>query len=76
MKITIESTTKLVTLNGVDARLWEGETDSGIKVHCFIVRIAHDIDAPPERVEQFTRELHAQRPPAPELIPYPTRMIL
>ena len=31
MKITIENTDKIVTLNGVPARIWEGKTDSGIQ---------------------------------------------
>lgn len=39
MKITIESTDKIVYLNGIPARIWEGETASGICVHCFITRI-------------------------------------
>ena len=42
MKITIESTSKIVSLNGIPARIWEGETENGIKVHCFISRIAVD----------------------------------
>jgi hypothetical protein len=44
MKVTIESTSKIVELNGVPARVWEGTTDSGIKVHCFVTRIAIDKD--------------------------------
>lgn len=42
MKITIENTSKIVSLNGIPARIWEGETENGIKVHCFISRIAVD----------------------------------
>lgn len=44
MTITIKSTTKMVELNGVPARIWEGETESGIPVHCYITRIAHHKD--------------------------------
>lgn len=36
MKITIESSNKIVELNGVPARIWEGQIESGIKVHCFV----------------------------------------
>jgi hypothetical protein len=36
MKVTLESTTKIVDINnGVKARLWEGRTESGIEVHAF-----------------------------------------
>lgn len=54
MKITIESTDKIVYLNGIPARIWEGETASGICVHCFITRIAVRKDEP--RVEEFTAD--------------------
>lgn len=33
MKLTVESTSKIVELNGVLARVWEGQTESGIKIH-------------------------------------------
>jgi hypothetical protein len=78
MKITLESTTKIVTLETatghVPARLWEGVTESGIPVHAFITRIAvhKDLDA-----SQFERELEEQRAPS-RLVDqtYPARMIL
>ena len=54
MKITIESTDKIVYLNGIPARIWEGETASGICVHCFITRIAVRKYEP--RVEEFTAD--------------------
>jgi len=82
MKITIHSTTKLVELdtpnNGrVPARIWEGETDSGIPVHCFVTRIAPTIsNPPPEIVAQFAAELTEQQPPTRALEVYPLRMIL
>ena len=44
MKITVENTSKIVTLNGVPARIWEGFTESGIECHCYITRIAIDKD--------------------------------
>lgn len=40
MKITLESTSKIVELNGVPARVWEGKSESGIPCHAFITRIA------------------------------------
>jgi hypothetical protein len=73
MKITIENTTKLVELNGVPARIWEGHTDTGIPVHCFITRIAvkEGLDC-----TQFERELAEQRKPSFEIDAIPLRMIL
>jgi hypothetical protein len=73
MKLTIESTTKIVHLNGVEARVWEGETESGIPVHCFITLVAvHEgLDTP-----QFEKELSEQRKPSAEVAAIPLRLIL
>jgi hypothetical protein len=74
MKITIESTDKvieLVTDNGdgpaVPARVWEGKTESGIPVVCFVTRIAPVIEEPvPEEIaREFAASLQEQRPPTP-----------
>lgn len=73
MKITIESTSKIVELNGLPARIWEGHTESGIPVHCFITRVAVHKD---ENHEQFERELQEQRVPSPDVESIPLRLIL
>lgn len=73
MKITIESTDKVVELNGVPARLWQGATDSGIQCHAFITRVGVDKNAD---TSQFERELLEQTAPRPELEVYSLRMIL
>jgi hypothetical protein len=73
MKITIESTSKIVQLNDVKARVWEGETESGIKVHAFITRIACDKKA--DSV-QFEKELLEQKAPSADIEAYPLKMIL
>lgn len=75
MKVTLESTTKIVDINnGVKARLWEGRTESGIEVHAFVTRIAVDKD---DDFSQFDRELLEQRPPSARLADaYPARMFL
>lgn len=69
MKLIIEKTSKIVTLNGTPVRLWEGETESGIPVTAFValVRVASDEDC-----SQFERELLEQRAPsaAAEAIPH------
>jgi hypothetical protein len=74
MIIQIESTTKIIELNGVPARVWEGITDSGIKVHAFITRIGIDKDE--TRIEEFAKELLEQKTPTPEIEAIPLRMIL
>jgi hypothetical protein len=79
MKVTLESTDQIVTLHAgadgdVPARIWEGETASGIRVHAFITRIAvhKELDS-----SQFERELLETRPLSRELQGvYETRMIL
>ncbi len=71
MKVTLESTSQIVTLEtatgNIQARLWEGTTESGIKVHAFITRLAvhQDLDQ-----AEFERELQATPPmlPSHELV--------
>lgn len=80
MKITISPTSKIVTCkpgmldNGIQARIWEGETESGIKVHCLITRIAIDKDEP--RHEEFSRELQQVQAPSAAAEAISTRLIL
>ena len=74
MKIIVESTSKIVYLAGIPARIWEGETESGIKVHCFISRIA--INKNESKTEEFERELAEQKAPSPEIEAYSLRLIL
>jgi hypothetical protein len=82
MRVQLESTDKIVELvvgvgarsASVPARIWEGETESGIKVHAFITRIAVHKD---DDASQFEAELKEQRSPSRELAGvYPARMIL
>ena len=73
MKITIENTSKIVELNGVPARIWEGKTDSGIPVHCYVTRIAVRNGADHS---QFERELQETRAPSADVAAIPMRMIL
>ncbi|MGA3168339.1 MAG: hypothetical protein ABSF14_19735 [Terriglobia bacterium] len=73
MKITIESTTKIVKANGIDCRIWEGATAAGVKVQCLIPRIAV---LPGEDTSEFERELKEQRAPSTEAQAFPLRMIL
>ena len=81
MKITIESTTELLELvsrgGSVPARVWEGRTESGIPVMCFVTRISPAIPDPsPEQVSQFEEELKECRQPSISFPPIPLRFIL
>jgi hypothetical protein len=73
MKITIENTTNLVTVNDVPARIWEGHTESGIPVHCYITRIAVHRD---EDTSQFEAELKEQRVPSAVIEGIAPRLVL
>lgn len=61
MQIFLENTTRLIDVNGIKARLWEGETKSGIPIHCLIIRIAVNKEA---NQEEFERELKNVSPPS------------
>lgn len=74
MKVTIQSTQKIVTLNGVPARIWEGQTESGIKVHCYVTRIAIGLNE--ARTEEFDRDLLEHVAPSPEIQAIPLKLIL
>lgn len=82
MKITIESTTKIVELrmseNGplVPARIWAGHTESGVPVHCYVTRIAVDKNRPAADFEQFERDLQEHAEPTAEIRAIPLRMII
>ena len=76
MKITLESTTQIVDVNNVPARVWEGHTDSGIRVICFVTRIAVSKDENQTVLDQFDKELQECKAPTPEVAVYPLSMIM
>jgi hypothetical protein len=71
MKITVEATGKFETVNGVQARLWKGKTESGIEVQCWIalVQVHKDQDQ-----TEFLRELQAVKPER-QLVSFDMRMV-
>ena len=75
MKITIESTTLVTMLNDeIAARVWEGETERGVKVQCLIPRIAVKDG---QDASQFEAELVEQRAPSADAARcFPLRIIL
>jgi hypothetical protein len=72
MKISLESTDQVVSLNGVPARVWQGTTESGVSVQAFITRIAVD-RADAAACEQVARELRETAPPT---VAWPLMMII
>lgn len=78
MKITMESTTRIVELVApgggiVPARMWEGQTESGIAVQVLVTRVAV---LKTDDCSQFESELKEQKAPSVEWMAFPLRMIL
>lgn len=73
MRITLENTSKIVELNGIPARIWEGRTESGIQIHAFITRVAVRNDAD---CSEFERDLQETRAPSPAVAALPTKLVL
>jgi hypothetical protein len=84
VKITIETTSRIVLLEidgrTVPARIWQGQTESGIPVHCYVTRIVPEIHETDPRIDELTaefeRELKREATPRATLGPIPLRMIL
>jgi hypothetical protein len=84
MKITLESTPQVVELETVGgesiaARIWEGTTDTGTPVVCFIARISPAIaekDLTPAVLEEFGSQLRECRTPTAAVQSIPLRLIL
>lgn len=84
MKITIESTTKIVQLEtasgSVPARVWQGETANGIPVQVFITRISPEIPTSDPRIDELTaefeRDLQRQADMRSSIVAIPLRFII
>jgi hypothetical protein len=85
VKITLESTTKVVDLEirntgcMMPARVWEGTTEDGVPCFAFIVRISPAIPLPeltPAQCAEFERDLKEQRAPSAAVASFPLRMVL
>ena len=77
MKLILKNTDQVVTVNGVPGRIWEGETESGVPVHCVITRVAVKHGRPKEDYDQFERELHEVTPVSKSALEaFPLRMVL
>lgn len=82
MKITIETTSKIVQLKTADgtvpARIWEGKTERGTPVHCFVTRICPSIPepVPEEIVSEFAKDLAEQAAPSAAVQGIPFRFFI
>jgi hypothetical protein len=77
MKVHIEPTSRVVELvigdQAVPARIWEGTTDNGIPVICWVTRVAAERD---NDLAELDAALAEQRPPSRGALSFPLRMIL
>jgi hypothetical protein len=81
LKLTLENTSQIVMLSHesapnveIPARVWEGTTESGIKVQCLITRVSAAAD---QDLTQFDKELREVRPPSVDAVRcFPLRLIL
>ncbi len=73
MTMTISSTTKIVKLNGIDCRVWEGSTAGGVKVYCFILCVAAEDG---QDLSRFEAELQEQAVPSIEIEALPLRFLV
>lgn len=75
MKLTIEATDTIDTVDGkVRARIWRGQTESGVPVKAWICVVqpqTHDAEA----LAQFKRELSEVKA-SRELVSFDIRMVL
>jgi hypothetical protein len=84
MKVTLESTTKIVQLEidgrSVPARVWQGETENGVPVHAFITRIVPEVRLDHPDIDwltaAFERDLQRQAEPSAVVHAIPLRFII
>ena len=73
MRLSIENTDILATINGVPARVWQGKSASGIPVTLWVTRIAVNEK---EDTAMFEKELRECVPPTAEAQSFSLRLIL
>ncbi len=73
MEITLRPTTKIVTVNGVEARIWEGWTSTGIRLDAYItrVRVSLLLDQ-----AEFEKELLSASAPSPDVRDIPPTLLI
>lgn len=75
MKLTLEPTDRIQTVDGVPHRIWQGTTDQGTPVLAYVRAVSaqtHDEAA----LAVFDRELQALPAPRRELVSFDMRFVL
>lgn len=74
MKVILDSTDRIVEVNGVPGRVWEGVTAKGIRCYAVVTRIAAHTG---DDVADFEQDLQECRPATPAALEaFPTRMVV
>ena len=81
MKIEMQSTSKIVNLSGVPARIWEGTTvgPHPVRVVVYVTRLSIDPEGDAltaEQCDSFNADLEEHESPRPEIEAIPLRLIL
>lgn len=71
MTITITNTPKVVELDGVHCTLWEGKSDTGLDVHCFVALIAVEGN----NTDQLKQELRQYKLPSKNTEAYGLKLL-
>lgn len=72
MRMTVDSTSKMITVNGIPARIWEGTTEKGSRVVAFVMRVT----AMGEDDGEFVRDLLEVVAESPDVGVFPDRVTL
>lgn len=72
MRATLESTSKVVTVDGVPARVWEGTTERGVTIVAFVTRVT-PLDGDPTEFEEDLLKVAA---PSEVVRFWPERLVL
>lgn len=65
MRVTLESTTRFITVNGVKARVWEGITEKGVRCYAAIALVAAHSE---DDNKEFEQSLMEHKPPSSSAI--------
>lgn len=65
MKLTVTCTNRVVTVNGAEGRVWQGESDTGLHVYCVVSLLAVDDPGDEQKLADFEREMVEQIASAP-----------
>lgn len=72
MRATVESTSQIVEINGIKARVWVGKTEGGVEFEMLVPRVAARQG---QDLSEFERELEEQ--PMPHVSQaFPLRLVL